>query len=82
MEEKLMTIRCDYCRGKFGLIVHRYWRMRFCSAACAQAYEQRLHDETRAKIRHLADTAAAKPAAKLPALGSRFIADTIRHFGG
>jgi hypothetical protein len=78
MDAKLMTIRCDYCRGKFGLIVHRYWRMRFCSAVCAQAYEQRLHDETKAKIRDLADTVAVKP----PGLGSRLIADTVRHFGG
>ena len=77
-----MTIRCDYCRGKFGLIVHRYWRMRFCSAVCAQAYEQRLHDETKAKIRDLADTPVAKPVAGPPGFRSRFIADTIRHFGG
>lgn len=45
-----MTVRCDYCRGKFGLIVHRYWRMRFCSAPCAHAYQERLHGETKAKI--------------------------------
>jgi hypothetical protein len=53
MEERFMTLRCDHCRGKVGLIVHRYWRMRFCSAACAQAYQQRLHGETRDKIRLL-----------------------------
>jgi hypothetical protein len=82
MEEKLMTIRCDYCRGKFGLIVHRYWRMRFCSAVCAQAYEQRLHHETKAKIRDLADTSTAKPVAKPPGLGTRLVADTFRHLGG
>jgi hypothetical protein len=73
-----MTIRCDYCRGKFGLIVHRYWRMRFCSAVCARAYEQRLHDETKAKIRDLAGAAVVKPSG----LGSRLIADAVRHFGG
>jgi hypothetical protein len=78
MDAKLMTIRCDYCRGRFGLIVHRYWHMRFCSAACAQAYQQRLHDETRAKIRDLADAAVAET----PGLGLRLIAGTIRHFGG
>jgi hypothetical protein len=50
MEAKFMTTRCDYCRGKFGLIVHRYWQMRFCSAVCTQAYQQRLHDETKGKI--------------------------------
>ncbi len=48
-----MTMRCDHCRGKFGLVVHRYWRMRFCCTACAHAYRQRLHGETRAKIRRL-----------------------------
>jgi hypothetical protein len=53
MDETLMTIRCDYCRGKFGLIVHRYWRMRFCCTSCADAYQQRLHGETKAKIRRL-----------------------------
>lgn len=73
-----MTIRCDYCRGKFGLIVHRYWHMRFCSTACTQAYQQRLLDETKAKIRDLADAAVAKPAP----LGLRLIAGATRHFGG
>lgn len=53
MEPALMTMRCDYCRGKFGLVVHRYWRMRFCCEACARAYQQRLHDDTKAKIRRL-----------------------------
>ena len=53
MEQTRMTMRCDHCRGKFGLVVHRYWRMRFCCTACAHAYQQRLHGETRAKIRRL-----------------------------
>ncbi len=48
-----MTMRCDYCRGKLGLVIHRYWRMRFCCAACAHAYQRRLHGETRAKIGRL-----------------------------
>ncbi len=73
-----MTIRCDYCRGRFGLIVHRYWHMRFCSAACAHAYQQRLHDQTKAKIRDLGDAAVGEH----PGLGSRLIAGTLRHFGG
>ncbi len=47
-----MKARCDFCRGKLGLMVHRYWHMRFCSSGCAQGYEKRL-DETRAKIRQL-----------------------------
>lgn len=45
-----MKVRCDFCRGKLGLMVHRYWHMRFCSSACAQGYEQRLV-ETKAKLR-------------------------------
>lgn len=53
-----MKVRCDYCRGKLGLLVHRYWHMRFCSSACAQGYEQQL-DATKAKMRGLANDAAA-----------------------
>jgi hypothetical protein len=45
-----MTVRCDHCRRPLGLMVHRYWRMRFCSAACMQAYERRLHHDTKQKI--------------------------------
>jgi hypothetical protein len=39
--------------------------MRFCSAACADAYSQRLTDDTRLKIR-LLDHVAAVSAAKFP----------------
>jgi hypothetical protein len=46
--------KCDYCRGPLGLIAHRYWLMRFCSKAHKKAYQRRLAEETRAKIRHLA----------------------------
>ena len=46
-------VRCDYCRNPFGLILHRYYRMRFCSADCLQAYQRRLDKETIAKIRWL-----------------------------
>jgi len=56
VEAKFMKACCDFCRGKLGLMVHRYWHMRFCSSACAQGYEQR-RDETRAKIRGLDDSA-------------------------
>lgn len=48
-----MTLRCDHCRGRFGLIVQRYWRMRFCSVACKEAYQRRLGEDTKAKIRRL-----------------------------
>jgi hypothetical protein len=41
MDATIMKVRCDYCCGKLGLMVHRYWHMRFCSSACTQSYEQR-----------------------------------------
>jgi len=56
-----MKVRCDFCRGKLGLIVHRYWHMRFCSPACVQGYEQRL-DQTKAKVRQLNDSAGGDAA--------------------
>lgn len=52
-----MMLRCDHCRGKLGLNTHRYWHMRFCCSACAQAYQRRLAEPTRLKIDHL-DVAA------------------------
>jgi hypothetical protein len=70
-------MQCDYCRGKFGLIVHRYWRMRFCCSDCAQAYQQRLHDETKAKIRDLAGVAVANA----PPPGSH-LAEATGHLTG
>jgi hypothetical protein len=48
-----MTVRCDHCRRPLGLIVRRYWHMRFCSAGCMQAYQQRLQDDTKEKIAKL-----------------------------
>ena len=51
------TRRCDFCRGRLGLVMHRYYRMRFCCAAHLHAYRQRLTEDTRAKIRHLATRA-------------------------
>jgi hypothetical protein len=46
--------RCDFCGGCLGLMIHRYYRMRFCCEAHLRAYRRRLTEETRAKIRHLA----------------------------
>ena len=39
--------------GPLGLNVHRYWRMRYCSAECITAYQRRLDEETAGKIRCL-----------------------------
>jgi hypothetical protein len=48
-----MTHRCDHCGGPLGLIVHRYYQMRFCCEAHAEAYRRRLTEDTRAKVGHL-----------------------------
>jgi hypothetical protein len=46
--------RCDYCRGKLGLIVHRKWRRRFCKRACKTAFECRRRDEVQRRWGRLA----------------------------
>jgi len=44
----------ERCGAKsFGLILHRYFRMRFCSADCLSAYQRRLDGLTMIKIRTL-----------------------------
>jgi hypothetical protein len=47
------AVRCDHCRKPFGLVLHRYFRMRFCSRDCLKAYQQRLDKLTRVKIERL-----------------------------
>jgi hypothetical protein len=49
------SLRCDHCRGNLGFRVQHYWRMRFCSANCATAYQKRLSARTQAKMRALSD---------------------------
>jgi hypothetical protein len=44
------SLYCDHCRGKLKFRVHRYWHMRFCSAACMNAYQKRLSPDTQQKI--------------------------------
>ena len=46
-------MRCDHCRKPFRLVLHRYFRMRFCSPSCLKAYQQRLDKLTRVKIERL-----------------------------
>lgn len=48
-----MTMRCDHCRAPLGPKVHRYWQMRYCSTACASAYQGRVETATAEKIRCL-----------------------------
>jgi hypothetical protein len=45
-----LSLCCDHCRGKLRFGVQRYWRMRFCSAACMNAYQKRLSLDTQQKI--------------------------------
>ncbi|MGH6670858.1 MAG: hypothetical protein ACRECV_02645 [Xanthobacteraceae bacterium] len=74
-----MNLRCDYCRRQLGDRVHRYWHMRFCSPACAQAYQDRLNDETRTKIRRL-DHGFGKHVPKVRGqIGSPDIVSLSRH---
>jgi len=47
------SLCCDHCRGKLRLGVHRYWRMRFSSAACMSAYQQRLSPRSRKYTRSM-----------------------------
>ena len=55
-----MAIRCDHCRGSLGPNPQLYWRMKFCSAECVQAYRDRLDEDTKEKIRHLCALAPAQ----------------------
>jgi hypothetical protein len=77
-----MRLRCDHCRGNLGVVVHRYWRMRFCSPACRCAYERRLNEDTKAKIRRLGGVAREELPAIARLLGSRMLAGVTRHFAG
>jgi hypothetical protein len=53
------SLRCDHCRAELGFRVHRYWRMCFCSANCAEAYQKRLSAGTQEKIVKLNDDHAS-----------------------
>lgn len=64
-----MTLHCDHCRGKLGGLAHRYWQMRFCSTACTAAYQARLADGTRAKIKRLETATPRQPGSAVRASG-------------
>jgi len=72
-----MTLHCDHCRGKVGLSAQRYWRMRFCSQACKQAYQQRLDQSTRDKIGRLDGVVSRAP----QAMGHRLTSRSRTEFG-
>lgn len=80
-----MTVRCDHCRRPLGVLVRRYWHMRFCSAACVQAYQRRLHDATKQKIAQIRQ--ADSVGGEKPRLGARLFAqrapaDSARRLAG
>jgi hypothetical protein len=80
-----MTLRCDHCRRPLGLMVRRYWRMRFCSAGCVHAYQQRLQDGTKDKIARLRDidgNAGAAPRFTGRLFGSHARLETSRRLAG
>ena len=66
-----MSVRCDHCRQNLDPIVHIFCRMKFCSVACKDAYQDRLGEETKAKICRLQkdvanDAARVSPMAFTP----------------
>jgi hypothetical protein len=66
-------------------MVRRYWRMRFCSAGCVQAYQQRLQDNTKDKIAKLRETdgnAGAAPRSTGRLLGPHARSETNRRLAG
>jgi hypothetical protein len=80
-----MTLRCDHCRRPLGPMVRRYWRMRFCSAGCVQAYQRRLADGTKdkiAKLRAIDGNAGATPRSAGRLFGSRARTEANRRLAG
>src|SRR5215470_2330706 len=53
--EDVLKHRCDHCGGHLGLIVHRYYCMRFCCNAHMETYRRRLTERTGTKIQLLND---------------------------
>jgi hypothetical protein len=80
MDTKLMTLRCDHCRNALRADIHHYWRMRFCSASCKQAYQRRLQDNTRLKIRRL--VAVARPAMNARSKASQTAVNLAQRLAG
>jgi len=80
-----MTVRCDHCRRPLGIMVRRYWHMRFCSAACVRAYQRRLHDNTKqkiAKIRQANSDGLEQPRRSDGLFGLRPRSDSARRLAG
>ena len=33
---------CDHCGGRFGMVTHRWWGIKFCKKTCKDAYLREL----------------------------------------
>jgi hypothetical protein len=33
---------CDHCGGRFGMVTHRWWGIKFCKRTCKDAYLREL----------------------------------------
>lgn len=80
-----MSLRCDHCRRPLGLVMRRYWHMRFCSAACVEAYQRRLDDNTKqkiAKIRNADAIGIKRPRLPGRLFGQRTQSDGAQRFAG
>jgi hypothetical protein len=53
--------QCAHCGGRLGMLVHRRFTLRFCKKACKKAYEHRLDEERRARLRGVASLARGSP---------------------
>ena len=36
--------RCAHCGGKFGLVLHHHWRLRFCRQTCKNHYVSKIKE--------------------------------------
>lgn len=39
--------RCDYCGGRFGLVRHRHYTLRFCAEKCLEGWKRDQLDKAR-----------------------------------
>jgi hypothetical protein len=52
--------RCANCGGKFGLVCHQYWGLRFCRKACKDDFLTRMAKD-KARMRRWLRWDAKKP---------------------
>jgi hypothetical protein len=39
--------RCDHCGGRFGLVLHRHYTLRFCAKKCLEGWKRDQLDKAR-----------------------------------